>query len=247
MNLFHYIFGHSCVICGKTIDPWCSEEICDECTKEIARRKLWIPLDAFESVVSLYYFQEPMRVGLHRFKYDGKKAFGVYMGRQLAERYRQRGDVADVVTCVPRAADGKPRMYNQSAVIAKVVAKELNLPFDPKLLRKERGIRTQTECETSLERAENARQGYRKGSSRRKINGQQILLVDDLFTTGATAWACHDVLKDEGAQECLVYTLLRNQRDRSKPFLLNFDRQTTRLKYATLLEILRQPRRKFVQ
>lgn len=239
MNLFHYIFGRSCVICGKTLDPRCAEEICGECAEEIKERQLLIPMGALGSIVSLYYFEEPLRRGLHRFKYDGKKSFGIYLGRKLAERFRQREDIADVVTCVPRAKDGKPRIYNQSAVIARVVAKELNLPFDPKLLRKEMGIRTQTECETPLEREKNAKLAYHKGASRRNITGQRILLVDDLFTTGSTVRACCDVLKTDGAQDCLIYTLLHSRRDLPNPFLLNFDRQTVPLEQSDFLEILR--------
>lgn len=231
IKLTHSIFGRCCIICGKTIDPRSDEEICHDCAQEIAERQLLIPPGVLENTISLYYFEEPLRRGLHRFKYQGKKAFGIYMGRKLAEHFRNRGDVVDVVTCVPRARDGKPRMYNQSAVIAKVAAKELNLPFDPKLLRKKRGFRAQPECATPLEREENARNAYCKGTSRGAMTGQRILLVDDLFTTGATVWACCDVLKNSGAQDCLIYTLLHTRRDLPSPFLLNFDRQTVRIEY----------------
>ena len=212
------------MICGKTVDPRCAEGICDECARQMAEHRVVVPSGENRYVVSVYYFQEPLRRGLHQFKYGGKRAFGIHLGRKLAERYRQRGDRADVVTCVPRAKDGKPRMYNQSAVIAKVVAKELNLPFDPKLLRKRNGMRSQPECHTHLAREENAKRAYRNGSSRRDVTGQRVMLVDDLYTTGATVNACCNLLKQRGAADTLAYTALRAHPENLPPLVANFDR-----------------------
>ena len=212
------------MICGKTVDPRCIGGICDECVREIAERRLVIPAGENRHVVSAYYFEGPLRRGLHRFKYGGKKAFGVYLGRKLADLYRQRGDRADIVTCVPRAKDGRHRMYNQSAVIAKKMAKELNLTFDGKLLRKRKGMKTQPECSTHLAREENAKRAYRSGSSPRDVTGQRVMLVDDLYTTGATVNACCDLLKERGAADTLAYTAFRAHPENLPPLVVNFDR-----------------------
>ncbi len=224
MNLFQWIFGRCCMICGRTLDPCSAEEICSDCGREIAENRLVIPLEDNRAGVSAYYFYEPMRRGLHRFKYDGKKALGIYFGKKLAQRFQQREDRADVVTCVPRARDEVPRMYNQSAVIAKAMARELNLPMDFKLLRKRKGMRTQPQCPTYLAREQNAKRAYRTGPSRRDLTGKRVILVDDLYTSGGTARACCDLLKKQGAQDVLIYTALRADPGEEITLGTNFDR-----------------------
>ncbi|MBO5213567.1 MAG: ComF family protein [Clostridia bacterium] len=222
MNLFHVIFGRCCILCGKTVDPK-SSEICEECSAKIEKNYLRIPLSENRNRVSVYYYGEPIRRGFHHFKYGGKKDFGIYLGKKLAERYRQRGDLAHVVTCVPRAKDGKARIYNQSAVIAKAAAKALDLPFDPNLLEKRKGALTQPECPTPLAREENAKKSYRAGSSRRTLSGLRVLLIDDLCTTGATVRACGDVLRKRGAEEVLVYTAIYDRTESVPSLVANFD------------------------
>ena len=225
MNLLHIIFGKCCIVCGKTVDPRCAEGICDECQQKIIQGNLKIPMAQVRNGVSLYRFEEPLRRGLHRFKYNGAKAFGVYLGKEMAERFLLRGDSADVVTCVPRAKDGRPRMYNQSAVIAKKMARRLNLPFDPCLLKKQRGIPSQTQGTTPLAREKNAKRAYCIGESKRDISKKRIVLVDDLYTTGATVNACRNLLKQRGAAEVLPYTALRAEYASPPTLVANFDRR----------------------
>ena len=59
-------------------------------------------------------------------------------------------------------------------------------------------------------RRHNANYAYRKGPSKRDLTGKTVLLVDDLFTTGATANACVQVLKKSGAAHVLIYTAARS-------------------------------------
>lgn len=222
MNLFQVVFGRCCILCGNTVDPR-SAEICEECSKKIEKNHLIVPLSEHRDRVSVYYYGDPIRRGLHQFKYGGKKEFGIHLGQKLAERYRERKDVAHVVTCVPRAKDGKARIYNQSAVIAKRVAKVLDLPFDPYLLAKRNGALTQPECPTPLAREENAKKSYYIGKSRRDLSGLRVLLVDDLYTTGATVRACGDLLQERGADGVLTYPAIDDRATTEQSLVANFD------------------------
>lgn len=222
LNLFHVIFGRCCILCGKTVDPR-SAEICEECSRKIEKNHLVVPLWEHRDRVSVYYYGDPIRQGLHQFKYGGKREFGIHLGQKLAERYRERKDVAHVITCVPRAKDGKARIYNQSAVIAKRMAKVLDLPFDPNLLAKRRGALTQPECPTPLDREENAKNAYYIGKSRRDLSELRVLLVDDLYTTGATVRACGDLLQERGADEVLTYPAINDRATTDFPFVANYD------------------------
>ena len=224
MKLLRLLFGKCCILCGTTMDPREKSEICRECLALMEENHVFISANETKGHVSLYAFADPIRIGLHRFKYQGKKAFGRFAGKKMAERVRQRGDRADIITCVPRAKDGLARMYNQSEVLAKVMAKELRLPFAPDLLKKKRGFPSQTHCSTPLMREENAKKAYYTNPSAQNIQGLRVLLVDDLYTTGATARACSELLKNQGAAEVLVYTAISHRAEFITPLAANFDR-----------------------
>lgn len=224
MNLLHLLLGKSCVFCGRTMDPQDKSELCRDCLAQMKETRVSVPVHETREHVSVYAFADPVRLALHRFKYGGKKAFGRYAGRKIAERFRTRKEVADLVTCVPRARDGLPRMYNQSEILAKVAARELHLPFAPNLLKKRKGALSQTHCATPLMREENAKKAYFTNPKAQNIQGLRILLVDDLYTTGATARACTELLKNQGAAEVFVYTAVSHRADFIVPLVANFDR-----------------------
>lgn len=233
MNLLQLIFGKCCILCGTTMEPQEKSEICRECLALMEKNRVLCSTHETKGHVSLYAFADPVRLGLHRFKYRGKKAFGRHAGRKMAELFRRREEIADVVTCVPRARDGLARMYNQSEVLAKVMAKELHLPFAKKLLKKRRGIPSQTHCATPLMREENAKKAYFVNPSAPNIHGLRVLLVDDLYTTGATARACSELLKNQGAAEVLVYTAVSHRADFITPLTANFDRGHVHAEFDT--------------
>ncbi|MBQ2273193.1 MAG: ComF family protein [Clostridia bacterium] len=208
-NPIYYLLGRLCIFCGRTVEP-AGDGICPQCAEELKRDGLILSVSDRRETVSLYRYGGVVRHGLWRFKYRGCAELGRDCGVRLAEAYRMLNDSAHVVTCVPRAKDGLPRLYNQSAVIAKVMAKRLSLPFDGELLFKRNGARPQPLCTSAAMRRHNANYAYRKGPSKRDLTGKTVLLVDDLFTTGATANACVQVLKKSGAAHVLIYTAARS-------------------------------------
>ncbi len=224
MKLFRYLLGRQCMLCGETVDPVISRGICTACEDRIAEERLLIPSGENRNTVAIYYYEDPVRRGLHRFKYRGRIEWGWFCGKVLAERYRERGEAADLITCVPRAGDGLPRLYNQSAVLGRRMAKSLGLPFDPHLLSKRRGMRRQLECPTPTARQENAKKAFRMGKSKRPLEGLRIILVDDLYTTGATANACCKLLTKAGAAKVTVYTACRVRPYNGRKLVIHYDR-----------------------
>lgn len=209
MDVLSYLLGHFCVFCGKLLDP-SADPICPECTERIRRENLSLsPEENDPSVQALFRFAGCARGALHRFKYGNRRELGTVCGRRLADRFLQSGSRADAVTCVPRAKDGIPRRYNQSAVIARAFASRADLPFDAKLLRKREGARTQVQCEGSAARRRNAENAFRIGPSARDLTGCSVVLVDDLYTSGATADVCSQLLLKRGARQVFVYCAMR--------------------------------------
>ena len=92
----------------------------------------------------------------------------------------------DAVTCVPlHRRKQRQRGYNQAAVLAKVVADELGLPFCEDMLVRRKYTTPQKKLD-NLERANNIK--------------TSILLVDDIYTTGVTIDVCAGLLKKAGAR-----------------------------------------------
>lgn len=115
---------------------------------------------------------------------------------------------ADAVAAVPLyAARERERGFNQAALLAAALAHRMRKPFLPGVLRRVRPTPTQTHL-TAPQRAANVKDAFevRKPAW---IEGQRLLLVDDVMTTGATVNECARILKEGGAARVYVATLAR--------------------------------------
>lgn len=114
----------------------------------------------------------------------------------------------DLIVPVPlHPTKQRERGFNQSAQLAKHLARELGLPFCDHVLRRIVPTQTQTRL-TREERHRNMRNAF-AGISGEQIQGRRVIIVDDVFTTGATTSACAGALIKAGAAEVCVWTLAR--------------------------------------
>jgi len=102
----------------------------------------------------------------------------------------------------------KDRTFDQSFLIAREVAKTLGLPLANGLLRRVRDTESQAQIKTKAERAKNIKGAFAVDRPDR-VQGLNILLVDDVMTTGATVNEAAKMLKRSGAGEIHVFTLAR--------------------------------------
>ena len=134
----------------------------------------------------------------------GAPAFAAWMGRGGGDLIAK----ADAVTPVPLHRWRLfTRRYNQSGLLARVIAANADLTFEPDLLVRTRNTESQRKF-GRLGRFENVRGAFtvRPG---REVAGRRIILVDDVMTTGATVNACATTLKRAGAASVVVLTLAR--------------------------------------
>lgn len=99
------------------------------------------------------------------------------------------------------------RRYNQSGLIAQVLAKEVNKPAVMDLLKRVRATPTQGHM-NAKQRFRNVRRAFTV-NGKHDVKGKVIVLVDDVYTTGATVRECAKVLKKAGAVKVHVLTLAR--------------------------------------
>jgi len=151
-----------------------------------------------------------VREAIHRYKYQRALWFEPFLADLLLREALPvlRGQNWDYVVPVPLfPVKQREREFNQAERLAARLGAAAEIPLNTKLLRRIRATATQTRL-TRRERAENMRGAFtiRSGA---QLDGERIILVDDVLTTGATTSACAQVLKAAGAGEVCVWTIAR--------------------------------------
>jgi ComF family protein len=155
-------------------------------------------------------YEQTLLTAIHLFKYRGKTGIGEVLGRMMAEYAGQQWDMTVFSLIIPVPLHRKrlrERGFNQAVILARQIAKRFDLPLALRTLRRDVGTPPQVGLGREA-RADNVRGAF---TVRRPelINGQRILLVDDVYTTGSTLAECAAVLMRAGAEAVAVLTLAR--------------------------------------
>lgn len=156
-------------------------------------------------------FQGTIREAIHVLKFEGDAALGPPLGTLVARAARTLPADADVVVPVPlHFSRLLERGFNQSAVLARQVARVLGKPLLLDAVSRSRASAEQSGSTRGQRRA-NVRGAFTAKKSR--VGGMRVLLVDDVVTTGATAQACAAALQTAGALDVQVVALGRARED----------------------------------
>ena len=167
----------------------------------------------FDAAYCFGAYDGVLRQLIHLYKYGRMKS----MARPLADllvRALPRDERFDAVTPVPLHWRRLwSRGFNQSALLARSLARRSGIPMVP-ALRRTRSTAAQAGLSNSSRRKNVAAAfGVRRaGGFARKLAGRRILLIDDVLTTGATAAACANALKRAGAARVALLTIARVDR-----------------------------------
>jgi len=164
----------------------------------------------FESARSAVVARDPVLEAIHRYKYQRAFWFEPFLAGLLirAAQPALAGKNWQMIVPVPlHPAKQREREFNQAERLADRLGAATRIPVNKRLLR--RVIRTRTQTQLSRpERLANVRNAFAMRQGQR-LNGERIVLVDDVFTTGATTSACARVLIAAGAGEVCVWTVAR--------------------------------------
>ncbi|MBU5486097.1 ComF family protein [Clostridium sp. MSJ-11] len=143
-----------------------------------------------------------------RLKYKKDFQCGEVLGHLLSKKIIESGIHAHYLTFVPMTKKAiKKRGYNQSEYLAKVVGKYLDIPVI-KSLSKTKDTLDQIGLNSS-ERWNNVHDSFYI-YNKNKINNKKIILIDDVITTGATAYNCAKELMNNGAKEINILTVAKS-------------------------------------
>jgi len=147
---------------------------------------------------------------IHRYKYQRALWFEPFLADLLARAAATelRKETWDMLVPVPlHPAKKREREFNQAERLAYRLGEAVQIPVSRNLLLRVELTRTQTLL-TRQQRALNVRHAF-TARRRQKLHGERIMLVDDVFTTGATTSACAKVLLAAGAGDVGVWTVAR--------------------------------------
>jgi ComF family protein len=216
-----WLFPPSCGGCGVRGMRWCQKcqentrlipalvcPICGNAQNSTAKcQKCRTYLPVYTALRSWAVFEGPLRNALHRLKYKGDLALGEVLARPLVDLFTRLGWKVDLVTSVPiGVARRGERGYNQATLLARPLALNVGLDFQPDALSKTRETRTQVGLSIS-DRRTNVAGAF--SANPKRVMQKHVLLIDDVTTSGATIEACAKALLDAGASQVFGLTLAR--------------------------------------
>jgi ComF family protein len=147
---------------------------------------------------------------IHRFKYSRALWFENFLADLVVREAAPvlRGQSWDFIVPVPlHPLKLREREFNQAEILARRLGAATDIPMDKKILRRVNPTATQTLL-TREQRAANMKNAFAVRPGLR-LAGKRLVIVDDVFTTGATTSACARALRGAGAAEVCVWTVAR--------------------------------------
>jgi ComF family protein len=190
-----------CYRCGRHLEAnYLNKNICPNCLK--------MPLH-FDRAFSPCVYEGIIKELIHKFKYEGKDYLGSTLNKLMIEficEYNLPLELIDFIIPVPlHKTRLREREFNQAEILSKHLAQEFNKKLLTDNLIRYRMTKTQTELKET-ERLLNVKDSF-SVKEKEMLKGKNILLVDDVLTTCATASEVAYVLKNAGANVVFVLTL----------------------------------------
>jgi ComF family protein len=149
-----------------------------------------------------------IRKAIHQLKYRNLKAISPCLAELLADYLRSNPLPGEALVSVPLHPQRlRERGYNQSNLLARELAKRIELPVFEDCLIRVKQARPQARATDVEERRRNVADAFM--CREEKVDGKQIILIDDVCTSGATLESCAAALKDKGATSVWGLTLAR--------------------------------------
>ena len=216
-SILDYALPAACAGCGDE-----GAALCPRCAKTLGARlalrpgvAMGLPSPAPLSLSQLEWcapFSGPLRSALHQLKYSGERRLSVPLGASMAARWRAAGAGGDLLVPVPvHAKRAQQRGYDQAVLLAAAVSERLSMPWLGALARS-RHTRPQFDLGRTARRT-NVQGAFRivGETQAARVNGNWIVLVDDVSTTGSTLSACAAALFDAGAIAVSALTAARER------------------------------------
>ena len=216
-GVLYFFFPPVCGICGKIGTSY----LCPNCQNQIQNATIFLnqiqdyqkdQTKYFDFHAYLFSYEAPIREKILQYKFEEQGYLVNLFSEFLVKNEKICGFLKnyDIITSVPMTKKKvRKRGYNQSELIVKQIAKKIpNLKLESRILVKTNENRTQSSL-NKKQRQENVKDVY-KIQNAEKIKEKNIIIFDDIYTTGATVNECARVLQLGGARKIAVLTIAKD-------------------------------------
>lgn len=213
-EIVNFVLPNVCLCCGAPVDSG-EKYICRTCFSKLEKfeaahpwKDEYIARGIIDNSLSAFWFREENEIQelMHAMKYQKMKSIGKMFGVEIGKRVASlNGMKFDYVIPVPlHRAKKRERTYNQSDYIADGISETIHTESLPGAIKRKRFTPSQIKL-SKPERKDNVSGAFEINLKyKNHIAGKNIILVDDVITTGATILECAAVLKNAGAGKVWV-------------------------------------------
>jgi ComF family protein len=205
-DVLYLVFPARCAGCGRVDSEWCSR-----CQQETAHNFPIFNLHhqaTLDGCAASGKHQGKLQEAVQALKYANSRSLAQPFALRLRDCLATLSWTFDMIIPVPiGTARLKERGYNQAGLIAAALAQAVDVAYLPHLIWRARETRSQVGL-TAAERYENVAGAF---SADPGLAGRSILLVDDVYTTGATLAACAEAARAAGALQVYALTVTTAQ------------------------------------
>ncbi len=196
-------------ICGSCVDklPYIKEPFCKKCGKQLEDERQEYCSDCekkphnYIQGKAVFSYRKEMKLSMYRFKYSNKREYAQFYAGEAVKQcgmWIERRGIEAIVPIPMFPAKKRARGYNQAEVFAKALGSELGLPVEKNLVKRVRNTKPQKTL-NDRQRKDNLKGAFQVRTNIVKYS--KILLVDDIYTTGATIDAVAETLQKVGVTE----------------------------------------------
>jgi ComF family protein len=226
MQVVDFVLPPKCVGCGKVGKAFCAEcravlprlkevRVCGKCARpcpsctsphKLCPHCTQHPL-ALEKISAAVFFQGNVPQLIHQFKYYRLFGLATVMAEVMQEENQLTAVSGELLLPIPlHPQREQERGYNQSALLARELAIQTNLPYQPHALQRIRHTPPQAQLPAAARRT-NVQDAFTANS--RLVSSKRVILVDDVCTTGSTLSAAAEALYQAGATAVSAYCFAR--------------------------------------
>lgn len=209
--VLNFLFPPACSVCGKIDKNW----LCPNCQRRVERLEKSCVVEMenkkYEKMLYLFQYESLVRKLILRYKFSNKAYLNHFFANVISqnEKTKELLKAYDMIIPVPmHRKKMQKRGYNQTELVANELEKSLGIVAKKDILKKVVNTTTQSKLGGKA-RQSNIQHAFFIQNDM-EIEDKKIILLDDIYTTGATSEECSRVLKEAGAKEILVLVLAKD-------------------------------------
>ena len=232
MGILDLLYPKRCPVChgvvrgkGKVCTPcqkrliYIKEPKCKKCGKEIEKEEREYCTDcqrfthSFDKGASVFAYDPVMRRSISMFKYHNRREYAQFYAEEMhknCERFIKQCDPQVILPVPVHRRKKRQRGFNQAELVAKELGKRTGVPVDAKYLMRAEKTTPQKEL-TRQQRKVNLRKAFAVRESGKYY--ERVLLVDDIYTTGATIDAISEILREKQTKIIFFLTICVGRTD----------------------------------